>query len=133
MLWHRLCVVFFFVSHLKNLTWLEVVGVTALLSGVLARANAVANSLCVIGRGPVAPLWLSDTGRIPAEPPTLLGGPAGLPCNKHLDMQTYAQALEHHWCTCTLYLKYQGEGLTDWKSSSSSDMPSNMKPPAGPK
>lgn len=76
-----------------NLTWLDVVGVTALLSGVLARAKAVASSLCVIGRGPVAPLWLSDTGRIPAEPPTLLAGPAGLPCYKHLDPQKYIQAL----------------------------------------
>lgn len=39
-----------------RLTWLLlVVGVTALLSGVLARASAVASSLCVMGRGPVAP------------------------------------------------------------------------------
>lgn len=60
-------------------TWLDVVGVTALLSGVLARARAVASSLCVMGRGPVAPLWPSDTGRIPAEPISLLGAPAGLP------------------------------------------------------
>lgn len=37
-------------------TWFPVVGVTALLSGVLARASAVASSLCVIGRGPTAPL-----------------------------------------------------------------------------
>lgn len=62
------------------LTWLDVVGVTALLSGVLARARAVASSLCVMGRGPAAPLWLSDMGRMPAEPPARLGGPAGLPC-----------------------------------------------------
>lgn len=62
------------------LTWLDVVGVTALLSGVLARARAVASSLCVIGRGPAAPLWLSDMGRMPAEPPARLEGPAGLPC-----------------------------------------------------
>lgn len=63
-----------------NLTWLAVVGVTALLSGVLASARAVASSLCVIGRGPVAPLWLKDTGRIPDETLPLLEGPAGLPC-----------------------------------------------------
>lgn len=62
---------------------------TALLSGVLARAKAVASSLCVIGRGPVAPLWLRDTGRIPAEAPTLLGGPAGLPYSKHLHTETH--------------------------------------------
>ena len=52
------------------------VGVTALLSGVLARARAVASSLCVMGRGPVAPLWPRDTGRIPAGPPVRLDGPA---------------------------------------------------------
>lgn len=76
-----------------NLTWLAVVGVTALLSGVLARAKAVASSLCVIGRGPVAPLWLRDTGRIPAEAPALLEGPAGLPCCIHVDTQEYIKAL----------------------------------------
>lgn len=32
------------------------VGVTALLSGVLAKARAVASSLWVIGLGPTAPL-----------------------------------------------------------------------------
>lgn len=62
------------------LTWLEVVGVTALLSGVLARARAVASSLWVMGRGPAAPLWLNDIGRMPAGPPTRLEVPAGLPC-----------------------------------------------------
>lgn len=67
-------------SNSEILTWLEVVGVTALLSGVLAKARAVASSLCVMGRGPAAPLWLSDIGRMPAGPPARLGGPAGLPC-----------------------------------------------------
>lgn len=79
-----MCLYIFFEMQIY-LTWLEVVGVTALLSGVLARAKAVASSLCVIGRGPVAPLWLRDTGRIPAEAPALLEGPAGLPCYTHSD------------------------------------------------
>lgn len=68
---------------LVNQTWLAVVGVTALLSGVLARASAVASSLCVIGRGPVAPLWLRDIGLIPADVPALFDGPADGLCDGH--------------------------------------------------
>lgn len=94
---------------------------TALLSGVLARARAVASSLCVMGRGPVAPLWPSETGRIPAEPISLLGAPAGLPWYKHPN--------GHHGPNLLVNTSDSAR-LTDWKSSSSSDMPSNMKPPA---
>lgn len=36
-------------------TWVPGVGVWELLSGVLARARAVASSLWVMGRGPAAP------------------------------------------------------------------------------
>lgn len=36
-------------------TWVPGVGVWELLSGVLASASAVANSLWVMGRGPAAP------------------------------------------------------------------------------
>lgn len=38
-------------------------GVWELLSGVLAKARAVANSLWVIGRGPAAPLYPREAGR----------------------------------------------------------------------
>lgn len=39
------------------------VGVWELLSGVLARAKAVASSLWVMGRGPAAPLYPREAGR----------------------------------------------------------------------
>lgn len=117
-----------------TLTWLAVVGVTALLSGVLARASAVASSLCVIGLGPVAPLWLRDTGRIPAETPPLLEGPAGLLCHTYLGTPSDVMAInniKHHTASVFLYMIFAVlYWLTDWNSSSSSDMPSNMKPPA---
>lgn len=76
-------------------------GVTALLSGVLARAKAVASSLCVIGRGPVAPLWLRDTGRTPAETPALLEGPAGLPCC----IQWKTHWSQQHFCLWSMVLR----------------------------
>lgn len=82
-----------YIIFILNLTWLAVVGVTALLSGVLARANAVASSLCVIGRGPAAPLWLRDTGRIPTEAPARLEGPAELPCHTHLETRKYISVI----------------------------------------
>lgn len=111
-----------------DLTWLAVVGVTALLSGVLARAKAVASSLCVIGRGPVAPLWLRDTGRAPAEAPALLEGPAWLPCHTQIRNTNLTMANSFVKFQC---LMLQADWLTDWNSSSSSDMPSNMNPPVG--
>lgn len=97
---------------------------TALLSGVLARARAVASSLWVMGRGPVAPLWPRETGRIPAEPISLLGAQAGLPWSKHPNEEK-----DDHGPNLLVNAS-DYERLTDWKSSSSSDMPSNMKPPA---
>lgn len=44
------------VTLLRHPTWVPGVGVWELLSGVLASARAVASSLCVMGRGPAAPV-----------------------------------------------------------------------------
>lgn len=90
-----------------TLTWQAVVGVTALLSGVLARARAVASSLCVIGLGPVAPLWLRDTGRIPDEAPPLLEGPARLLCDMHVG--TPERNTRHHTASVVLYMMFAAE------------------------
>lgn len=59
------------------------------------------------------------------------GVPLGSPVNKHSHMEEWHFELPHRrWVTHTLRLRDQAAWLTDWKSSSSSDMPSNMKPPA---
>lgn len=55
-----------------------------LLSGVLAKANADASSLWVMGRGPMAPLWPSDIGRDPVEGLWALDEPALFPWIKEI-------------------------------------------------
>lgn len=68
--------------HSLFLTWALSVGGTPLFSGVLANARADASSLCVMGRGPVAPLWPNVIGLDPADARWGLDEPALLPCFK---------------------------------------------------